>query len=47
MDQALLRTDLTFQFAAQGRALVKEEYDTNVLGGRVKKLYQELIEKKQ
>jgi len=43
-ESALLRTDLARQYAAAGKARVKAEFDDRVLGGRVKKLYGELME---
>lgn len=44
LEQALLKPELTMQFAAAGQSLVGAKYDTNVLGGQVKKLYQQLVE---
>jgi len=46
VDQALLEPRLAAQFAAAGRQLVSAEYDATVLAGRMKKLYEQLIEEK-
>lgn len=44
INTALARPDLRKQFAASGAALVAANYDTNELGGQVKKLYEQLID---
>ncbi len=44
---ALTRPELADACAATGRDLVCAHFDTTVLGGRVKNLYQELIEEKK
>jgi len=46
LDEALLQPELGEQFAAIGNKLVATEYDTHVLAGRMKALYEELIEEK-
>ncbi len=46
LETVLSKPDLRLQYAANGAAAVLKYYDTNVLGGRVKKLYEELIETK-
>lgn len=46
LDEALLQPDLAEHFAGAGKHLVATEYDTHVLAGRMKALYQELIEEK-
>ncbi len=46
VDQALLEPRLAAQFAAAGRQLVSAEYDATVLAGRMKTLYEQLIEEK-
>jgi glycosyltransferase involved in cell wall biosynthesis len=46
--EALLKNpELRTRFASSGKAVVAENYDVNVLGGRVKRLYAELIEEKK
>jgi alpha-maltose-1-phosphate synthase len=45
--QALTKPMLRNRFAAAGRELVKAKFDTTVLGGQVKKIYEELIKEKQ
>ncbi len=44
--QALLQPATTAQFAAAGRELACAEYDTTALAGRMKRLYEQLIEEK-
>ncbi|MBA4149184.1 MAG: glycosyltransferase family 4 protein [Verrucomicrobia bacterium] len=44
---ALSNPEVAQRFAAHGCNFVRENFDTAVLGGRVKKLYAELIEEKQ
>ncbi|HEY0455372.1 MAG TPA: glycosyltransferase family 4 protein [Verrucomicrobiae bacterium] len=46
LDEALTRPEFRQQLAEAGHKLVSTEYDTNVLAGRIKKLYDELIEEK-
>jgi glycosyltransferase involved in cell wall biosynthesis len=46
VDQVLLKPGLAAQFAAEGNKLVRAEYDSAVLAGRMKKLYEEIIEEK-
>jgi len=46
LDEALLQPELTAQLAASGKQLVTNQYDTGVLAGRMKDLYEELIEEK-
>ena len=47
LEDALTRPELKKQFAALGRRRVREEFDVAAVGGRVKKLYDELIEEKK
>jgi starch synthase len=46
VDEVLQRTDLAGEYAANGAKLVDAEYDVGRLGGRVKDLYEQLIEEK-
>jgi len=46
LDEALLQPELADQLAAAGQNLVATQYDTHLLAGRMKDLYQELIEEK-
>lgn len=46
VDQALRQPAMTAQFAAAGRELARAEYDTAALAGRMKRLYEQLIEEK-
>jgi glycosyltransferase involved in cell wall biosynthesis len=46
VDEVLLRPEPRTRFAAAGRQLVLAEYDQSAVGRCVKRLYQELIEKK-
>jgi alpha-maltose-1-phosphate synthase len=45
--QALTKPMLRSCFAAAGREFVRSRFDTTVLGGQVRRLYEELIEEKQ
>ncbi len=47
LEDALSNRETTTRFAAAGRALVEEKFDTNALAGQVKKLYEELIQEKK
>jgi glycosyltransferase involved in cell wall biosynthesis len=47
IEDALSNQGLTMRFAAAGRALVTEKFDTNVLAAQVKRLYEELIKAKK
>ncbi|MFN7137786.1 MAG: glycosyltransferase family 4 protein [Limisphaerales bacterium] len=44
---ALTQPDVANAFAQAGRLVVCQQFDTAVLGGKVKRLYEELIEEKQ
>ena len=46
LDEALFEPELATEFAAAGQKLVATEYDTQVLAGRMKDLYDELIGEK-
>jgi starch synthase len=46
VDEALTRSKVAATFAAHGARLVDAEYDVGRLGGRVKALYEQLIEEK-
>jgi glycosyltransferase involved in cell wall biosynthesis len=46
VDAALLRPNLAAQFADEGARLVQAEYDCVALAGRMKNLYQQLVEAK-
>jgi glycosyltransferase involved in cell wall biosynthesis len=46
VDQALDNPGLAKQWAAAGRRLIDEQYDSHVLAGRMKNLYAQLIEEK-
>jgi glycosyltransferase involved in cell wall biosynthesis len=46
IDAALLRPELAKRLGAAGRDLVSAEYDATLLAGRMKNLYQQLIEEK-
>jgi len=46
LDEALLQPGLAEQFAAAGKNIVVTKYDTHLLAGRMKDLYQELIDEK-
>lgn len=46
LSEALANREQSREFAEAGRALVRREYDTDVLAGRMKALYEELAEKK-
>jgi starch synthase len=46
VDSVLFDTTLAAQYAAAGRELVSTEYDTGELAGRLKLLYEQLIEEK-
>ncbi len=47
LEEAVSNPHLRNKFVAAGSTLVNREYDTSVLGGRVKNLYAELIEEKK
>jgi len=46
IDAALLKPELARRLGAAGRELVSAEYDATMLAGRMKNLYQQLIEEK-
>jgi glycosyltransferase involved in cell wall biosynthesis len=46
LDEALGQPELAAELAAAGKSLVASQYDTRVLAGRMKALYEELIEEK-
>lgn len=47
LDAALKNPELARALAAEGHALVRQQFDTKAIGGQVKKLYDELIEEKK
>jgi alpha-maltose-1-phosphate synthase len=46
LEQALQQPEQAAQFAAAGSRLVSTDYDTDVLAGRMKRLYEQVIEEK-
>jgi starch synthase len=44
---ALDRPELNREYAKNGEGIVRERFDTNVLGGRVKKVYENVIENRK
>ena len=46
VNEALINEDLAKQFARRGSELVSTEYNTHALAGRMKNLYEQLIEEK-
>jgi phosphatidylinositol alpha-1,6-mannosyltransferase len=46
LDQALQQPERAAQYAAAGNRLVNTNYDTDVLAGRMKRLYEQVIEEK-
>jgi hypothetical protein len=47
VDAALINPNATKNLGKAGYALVKMKYDSNVLAGAIKNLYEELIEEKR